>query len=84
MVFCEASHSCDLIVGALDGARTATAKQLRLDPDREKLRVESACFGAHCVKMAVAQLFLKINIFIKHPLDGIRMHINCNRTMVDC
>jgi hypothetical protein len=72
-----------LIVGPLHALRATTAKQLRLDPDREKLRIKPAGFRAHCVKVPVAELLLDIDVLVEQTLRRIDVHINGDGLLVD-
>jgi hypothetical protein len=77
------ANSRNLIVGALHGSRSDAAKQLRLDPDREKLRIEPAGLRANRVKVAVAELLLNINVFVQQSLRRIDVHVDCDGLLVD-
>ena len=76
MLFSQRANRGDLIVGPFHRPFAATSKQLRLDPDREKLRVQTARFRAHGVEMAVAELLLQIDVFVEHALNGVGVHID--------
>src|SRR5215213_3567474 len=83
MLFGEGTYRGDLIVCSLHGARSATAKQLRLHPDREKLRVQPAGLCAYRVKVAVGQLLLNIDVLVKQSLRGIDVHIDRDGFLMD-
>src|SRR6185503_13135276 len=68
MLLREGAHCRNLVVGTLDALRATAAKQLRLDPDREKLRIKPAGFRAHRVEMAVAELLLDIDVLVEQTL----------------
>jgi hypothetical protein len=72
-----------LIVGPLYRERSAASKQLRLDPNREELSVQTASPGSHRVKMAIGKLLFEVNVFVKQTLRGVRMHVDGNGSMVD-
>lgn len=83
MLHGERAHRLYLIVGALHSPGAALPKQLWLDPDRKKLCVETSGFSSDRVEMAITELLLDIDMFIKQPLRGIRVHINCDCALVD-
>jgi hypothetical protein len=83
MLLRKRAHGRDLIVGALNTLRTTAAKQLWLDPDREKLRIKAAGFRAHCVEVAVAKLLLDINVLVEQPLRCIDVHIDGDGLLVN-
>ncbi|HSK29420.1 MAG TPA: hypothetical protein VLA17_05605, partial [Candidatus Limnocylindria bacterium] len=74
--FGQGANCGNLIIGPLYRPFTARAKQLRLDPDRKKLRVQAARFCAHRVEVAVAELFLQVYLLVKNALNGVGVHID--------
>ena len=83
MLFRKRTDCRYLIVGALHSFRAATAEQLRLNPDREKLRVESAILRTHRVEMAVAELLFYIDVFVEHSLRRIDVHVDNDGAAMD-
>ena len=76
MLLRQRAYCRNLIVGALHTLRATAAKQLRLNPDREKLRIEPAGFRAHRVKVAVAELLLDIDVLVEQALRRIDVHVD--------
>src|ERR1044072_4832315 len=73
----------DLIVGSLYGSRASRAKQLRLDPDRKELRIQTSGPRPHGVEMAVAELLLNIDVLIKNSLHGVDVHIDRDSALMN-
>jgi hypothetical protein len=82
MLLRERTNSRYPIVSALHGLRAATAKQLRLNPNRKKLRIKSAGLRAHRVKVAVAELFLNIDVLVQQSLRRVNVHVDCDGSLV--
>ena len=76
MLLGKRTNGGDLIVSPLHRPRATTAKQLRLDPDRKELRVKTARLRAHRVKVAVAELLLNIDVFVKQTLRSVDVHVD--------
>jgi hypothetical protein len=76
VIFRECANGGNLIIRPFHSPFTAAAKQLRLNPDREKLRIQTAGFRAHRVEMAVAKLLLQIDVLVKHTLNSVGVHID--------
>ena len=83
MLLSKRANRRDLIVGSLHCARAAATKQLRLHPDREKLRVEASGLCTHGVEVAIAQLLLNIDVFVEQPLRGVDVHIDRDGALMD-
>jgi hypothetical protein len=72
----ERTYRLYLIVGSLHCTCAATAKQLRLNPDRKELCIQISGPRTHRVEVTVAELLLNIDVFIKDPLHSIYVHID--------
>jgi len=83
MLLRECTDRRDLIVRALRSFRPATAEQLRLDPNREELRIETTIPRAHGVEMAVAELLFYIDVFVEHSLRRIDVHVDNDGAAMD-
>jgi hypothetical protein len=82
MLLGKRAYGSDLIVSPLHRLRAATAKQLRLNPDRKELRIKTACLRAHCVEVAVVELLLNIDVFVKQTLRGVDVHVDRDGTLM--
>src|SRR5205085_69835 len=68
-------HRPYLVICALDGDRPTAAVNLRVDPDGEELRVQSALAHSHGVQVAVRQAIVDVQSFDVHALCGVRVHV---------
>jgi hypothetical protein len=83
MLFGKRAHCRDLIVCTFNRACTSAAKQLRFHPDRKKLCVKISGLCAHCVKVAIAEFLLKIDVLVDQPLCGVGVHVHCDGALMD-
>ncbi len=83
MLLGKCANRRNLIVSPLNRARPATSKQLRFHPDREELCVEISGLRAYGVEVAIAQLLLDIDVFVKQSLRSVHVHIDSDGALMD-
>jgi len=78
MIFNETMHGFDLIIGTPNRRRATGAVVMRVNPNGEELRRDTAATHTHSVKMSIREFTIDVNRFVNQPLRRVGVHVYDN------